>query len=172
MVKSRCSMGRGWDCCKNLPLEITDQNCCSLQVPRPAGNTRAVRQCHGLAAVLREGFPGLAEPLWDRLPSLPMPLQFVAGQLDAKFAALAPKMASVVGQQKESDKTNRECGKLRNRKDSANAEVAREARNESNGSPCKREAVIVEGCGHAVHMERPEALLSIIRNFVLSASCC
>ena len=32
-----------------------------------------------------------------------------------------------------------------------------------------RDEIVVEGCGHAVHIERPEALVPIVRNFAVRA---
>ncbi|HEU4842184.1 MAG TPA: alpha/beta fold hydrolase [Ilumatobacteraceae bacterium] len=50
----------------------------------------------GLAASLRQAGTGTQEPLWDRLPELPMPVLLVAGALDAKFVAAAERMAALV----------------------------------------------------------------------------
>lgn len=51
----------------------------------------------GLAAALRTLGTGAQEPLWDRLTELAMPVLLVAGDGDAKFAALAQRMAAAVG---------------------------------------------------------------------------
>ena len=50
----------------------------------------------GLASSLRLAGTGTQEPLWDRLPSLPMPVLLVAGARDAKFVAAAERMAALV----------------------------------------------------------------------------
>ena len=125
----------------------------------------------GLAEVLREGSPGLAEPLWDRLPSLQVPVQFIAGQLDAKFVTLAIKMAAATARHKQTS-MNRVGTMLSSSKDGMDSAHSAD----SPASPGKnidtisgREPIIVEGCGHAVHTERPEALVPIIRSFVVLA---
>jgi len=50
----------------------------------------------GLAAALRVLGTGAQEPLWDRLGELAMPVLLVVGQDDAKFGALAERMASAI----------------------------------------------------------------------------
>jgi 2-succinyl-6-hydroxy-2,4-cyclohexadiene-1-carboxylate synthase len=51
----------------------------------------------GLAAALRSLGTGVQEPLWDRLGELDMPVLLVAGEDDARFAALAGRMAEAIG---------------------------------------------------------------------------
>ncbi len=51
----------------------------------------------GLASSLRLAGTGSQEPLWDRLAELSMPVLFVAGAADAKFAALGREAAAAVG---------------------------------------------------------------------------
>jgi 2-succinyl-6-hydroxy-2,4-cyclohexadiene-1-carboxylate synthase len=51
----------------------------------------------GLAYVLRTLGTGAQDPLWDRLPELAMPVLLVAGELDAKFRAIAERMAAAIG---------------------------------------------------------------------------
>ena len=112
-----------------------------------------------LASLLRQASPGTARPLWDVLPSLPIPSQFVAGELDAKFATLATKMASAMN-----PTTLEQADKLhRNNRNPAKSAAAHES-----GEPKFRGkgAVIIEGCGHAVHTEQPQALVPVIRSFV------
>jgi 2-succinyl-6-hydroxy-2,4-cyclohexadiene-1-carboxylate synthase len=46
-----------------------------------------------LAAVLRGLGTGAMEPLWDRLPELPMHATVLAGERDAKFRALGQRLA-------------------------------------------------------------------------------
>src|SRR6266545_3927592 len=50
-----------------------------------------------LFASLRLHGAGAQEPLWDRLASLRPPVLLVAGARDGKFAALAERMAAVIG---------------------------------------------------------------------------
>ena len=51
----------------------------------------------GLAASLRTAGTGIQEPLWDRLGELTMPVLVVAGERDAKFAALGRRLADGIG---------------------------------------------------------------------------
>jgi 2-succinyl-6-hydroxy-2,4-cyclohexadiene-1-carboxylate synthase len=50
----------------------------------------------GLAAALRGLGTGVMEPLWQRLPELTMPVSLVVGERDAKFSALAERMAAAI----------------------------------------------------------------------------
>ncbi len=95
-----------------------------------AGDRRARRAntAAGLAASLRRAGTGSQDPLWGRLPELAMPVLAVAGGKDAKFGALAQRLASSIG---------------------ANA---------------RRE--LIDGAGHAAHLERPEAFVRVLRAFV------
>ena len=52
----------------------------------------------GLAAALRGMGTGTMEPLWDRLGALRMPVTLIAGERDAKFRAIAERMASAIPQ--------------------------------------------------------------------------
>lgn len=51
----------------------------------------------GLAESLRQAGTGAQDPLWDRLGRLEMPVLLVAGELDAKFSALAHRLADAIG---------------------------------------------------------------------------
>jgi 2-succinyl-6-hydroxy-2,4-cyclohexadiene-1-carboxylate synthase len=53
----------------------------------------------GLAYALRRLGTGAQEPLWDRLGGLRPPALLVAGERDAKFAAIAGEMAAAIGGQ-------------------------------------------------------------------------
>jgi 2-succinyl-6-hydroxy-2,4-cyclohexadiene-1-carboxylate synthase len=55
------------------------------------GNTAA-----GLASSLRLAGTGAQQSLWPALESLPMPVLVVTGQLDAKFTAIAERMAALI----------------------------------------------------------------------------
>ena len=48
----------------------------------------------GLAAALRGLGTGVMEPLWDRLPSLTIPVTLIVGERDEKFRALAARCSS------------------------------------------------------------------------------
>ena len=78
---------------------------------------------HGLAAALRGLGTGVMTPLWDRLPQLAIPVTLVVGARDAKFGAIAERMAAVL--------------------------------------PDAR-LHVVEGAGHAAHLERPDAVAAAI----------
>ena len=59
---------------------------------------RAGRRRHSpadLATLLRSAGQGALPAVWDRLPSLPVPLLAVAGSLDSAYAAAAVRMASL-----------------------------------------------------------------------------
>ena len=78
----------------------------------------------GLAAALRGLGTGVMEPLWDRLPSLAIPVVLVVGERDEKFHAIGSRMVAAIS-----------------------------------GS----RLVVVAGAGHAVQLERPEAVAAAIR---------
>jgi 2-succinyl-6-hydroxy-2,4-cyclohexadiene-1-carboxylate synthase len=50
-----------------------------------------------LAASLRHAGTGTQAPLWDRLSGLSMPVLVLAGERDAKFSAVAERMADAIG---------------------------------------------------------------------------
>src|SRR5919204_3953194 len=50
----------------------------------------------GLAAALRGIGTGVMTPLWDRLGELSMPVVLMAGERDAKFVAIAERMAAAI----------------------------------------------------------------------------
>ncbi len=62
---------------------------------------RLANTAAGLASSLRLAGTGTQEPLWDRLGELAMPVLVVAGQRDAKFVALAERLADVIGDNAE-----------------------------------------------------------------------
>jgi 2-succinyl-6-hydroxy-2,4-cyclohexadiene-1-carboxylate synthase len=51
---------------------------------------------HELAAMLRATGQGALEPLWDELPRLRLPVLAVTGERDAKYAALADRIAAAM----------------------------------------------------------------------------
>jgi 2-succinyl-6-hydroxy-2,4-cyclohexadiene-1-carboxylate synthase len=65
-------------------------------LPADVAARRANRPA-GLAAALRLLGTGAQEPLWDRLGQVACPVLVVAGADDAKFAAVARRMAAAVG---------------------------------------------------------------------------
>jgi len=58
---------------------------------------RLANTAEGLAYALRRLGTGAQEPLWDRLGRLRPPTLLVAGDRDAKFAAIAGEMAAAIG---------------------------------------------------------------------------
>jgi 2-succinyl-6-hydroxy-2,4-cyclohexadiene-1-carboxylate synthase len=58
---------------------------------------RLANTADGLASALRRLGPGAQAPLWDRLGALRPPTLLVAGAKDAKFAAIARRMADAAG---------------------------------------------------------------------------
>jgi 2-succinyl-6-hydroxy-2,4-cyclohexadiene-1-carboxylate synthase len=95
------------------------------QVAALAHEDRLRRTAAEHAAQLRGLGTGGMPPLWDRLGELAMPVTLVVGAADAKFRALAERMAE----------------RLPN-----------------------REIVVVEGAGHAVALEAPEAVAGAIEH--------
>jgi pimeloyl-ACP methyl ester carboxylesterase len=94
--------------------------------PEVAAAARADRlrsSPQGLAAALRGLGTGTLPSLWDRLGELQMPVTLIVGERDAKFIAVARRMASLI----------------------------RDAT-----------VTVVAGAGHAVHLERPDAVIDAI----------
>lgn len=79
----------------------------------------------GLQSSLGQAGTGSQDPSWDRLHRLMMPVLVLAGTEDAKFAALAERMAGEIGD---------------------NATLG-----------------LVEGAGHAAHLEQPDRFLAILQ---------
>jgi 2-succinyl-6-hydroxy-2,4-cyclohexadiene-1-carboxylate synthase len=66
------------------------------QAPEVAAAARADRLCNEpahLAAALRGIGTGVMAPLWERLDEIAMPVAVLAGERDAKFVALANRLA-------------------------------------------------------------------------------
>jgi len=78
----------------------------------------------GLRSSLEQAGTGSQDPSWHKLHRLDMPVLVLAGSEDAKFAALAERMAREIGD---------------------NATLA-----------------LVEGAGHAAHLEQPDRFLEIV----------
>ncbi|MFL5816012.1 MAG: 2-succinyl-6-hydroxy-2,4-cyclohexadiene-1-carboxylate synthase [Conexibacter sp.] len=69
------------------------------QPPAVAAAAHAMRLAQapaGLAAALRGLGTGFMESLWDRLPRLTSPVALVVGERDAKFRAIAERMADTL----------------------------------------------------------------------------
>ncbi len=55
---------------------------------------RSQQQPEAMARVVAEMSPGRQHPLWEALACLPMPAAYIAGEADAKYAALAEAIAA------------------------------------------------------------------------------
>lgn len=75
-----------------LPL-FADQ---PADVAAAAHATRLAQSPAGLAAALRGLGTGAMESLWERLPQLTIPVALIVGERDAKFRAIAERMAAVL----------------------------------------------------------------------------
>jgi 2-succinyl-6-hydroxy-2,4-cyclohexadiene-1-carboxylate synthase len=69
----------------------------TLPAERAGRAERLVNTAANLAQSLRLHGTGAQEPLWERLATLRPPVLLIAGAADAKFSALARRMASAVG---------------------------------------------------------------------------
>lgn len=76
----------------SLPL-FADQ---PAPVAAAAHAMRLAQSPAGLAAALRGLGTGAMAPLWERLPELEIPVRLVAGERDAKFRAIAERMAEAL----------------------------------------------------------------------------
>ena len=65
-------------------------------VAAAADAERRGQQPAGLAAALRGLGTGTMEPLWERLPELTIPVTLILGERDAKFRAIAERMAAAL----------------------------------------------------------------------------
>lgn len=81
----------------------------------------------GLANSLRGMGTGAMPSLWDKLASLPMPVQLIVGELDTKFVAINKEMADLI----------------------PNVELE-----------------IIADAGHAVHLEKPDAVNTTLQKFL------
>ena len=69
------------------------------RLPRAAAGVQERRMAtvEGLASVLRLLGTGAQEPVWDRLSEIGVPVLVMAGEHDAKFSALAFRLAAAIG---------------------------------------------------------------------------
>jgi pimeloyl-ACP methyl ester carboxylesterase len=102
-----------------------------------------------LAALLSAASPGRQEALWGELHGMRAAALFVAGAQDAKFGALARRMAGLVAGAPDSAAPSAHSGLMHSQQILVR---------------------IVEGCGHAVHIERPEALALALSRFIAAAA--
>lgn len=78
-----------------LPL-FASQRALPAPVWRRQRRQRLSCRPEGLAASLRGMGTGVQEPLWDRLQEVRVPVLLLAGELDARYAALAARMADAL----------------------------------------------------------------------------
>ena len=115
-----------------------------------------------LAAVLSAASPGRQAPLWERLKELKAPALFVAGAEDTKFVTLAHRMAAKVNSGRDGITPE---GTL-------SSERGRGTKNNTNGEnrmyvgEAGAQVAVVGMCGHAVHVERPEVLVPLLRTLI------
>lgn len=69
----------------------------TLPAERAGHADRLTNTAPNLAESLRRHGTGAQQPLWDRLPTLRPPVLLLAGAADAKFSALAHRMAAAIG---------------------------------------------------------------------------
>ena len=97
----------------------------SLPPERAFRAERLENKVTGLQSSLEHAGTGSQEPSWHELHRLDMPVLVLAGADDAKFSALAERLAAEIG---------------------VNAAVA-----------------LIEGAGHAAHLEQPERFLAVVQ---------
>lgn len=82
---------------EKLPL-FASQEKLPLETREALRRQRLNNRASGLAQSLRGAGTGIQPPLHDRLPSLHLPVLLLAGELDAKFSAIARSMARTLPQ--------------------------------------------------------------------------
>jgi len=80
---------------ERLPLFIT-QRALPKSVRLRVRELRMRSDPRGLALSLRGMGTGAQPSLWDALPNLPMPVELIVGEHDAKFVDIARKMAALI----------------------------------------------------------------------------
>ena len=118
-----------------------------------------------LQAVLKHASPGRQQPLWDALPKLAARVLFIAGAEDIKFAALAHRMAAVINNSGDNP-LDRPHGLEGPAADESSSSQHINGAGHSAADDARAAAVEVAGCGHAVHLERPEALALLLHQFL------
>ena len=82
---------------EKLPL-FASQEKLPLETREALHRQRLNSRASGLAQSLRGAGTGIQPPLHDRLPALHLPVLLLAGELDAKFSAIARSMAGALPQ--------------------------------------------------------------------------
>lgn len=114
-----------------------------------------------LAAVLSAASPGRQTPLWDSLSQLKAPALFIAGADDTKFVKMAHTMAAKLNCQQSAmafEGTPSDCE--RGTESNMNGEERLHV------GETRAQVAIIGMCGHAVHVERPEALVPLLRTHI------
>ncbi len=102
----------------------------NLPAERAFREERLENTVDGLMSSIEQAGTGSQDPSWHKLQRLAMPVLVLAGADDAKFAALAARMAEEIG---------------------ANATLA-----------------LIDGAGHAAHLEQPDRFLAVVRPWLAS----
>lgn len=82
---------------EKLPMFASQENL-TLETREALRRQRLNNRASGLAQSLRGASTGIQPPLHDRLPALHLPVLLLAGELDAKFSAIARSMAGALPQ--------------------------------------------------------------------------
>ncbi len=130
----------------------------------------------GLAAALSGMSPGRAPSMWDTVRSQAPRFLTLAGSSDTKFRAISQRLASLCGDNRKIASTNGNvpdrvwhiagAGERRSAGANGAGKEAPQADAEALRVGHASQAVVVEGCGHAVHIESPLALLHEILRFI------
>jgi pimeloyl-ACP methyl ester carboxylesterase len=129
-----------------------------------------------LAAVLSAMSPGRAPSMWDAVRFSPVRMLFLAGSLDTKFSTIAHRLASVCGEALGPDPTSGGGNPDERTDDNAVQPDAPAGQNGcTSGGNGRGQAymdsasrvVVVEGSGHALHIENPVAVLHEILRFIM-----
>jgi pimeloyl-ACP methyl ester carboxylesterase len=119
-----------------------------------------------LQAVLKHASPGRQQPLWAALPHLTPRVLFIAGGEDAKFAALAHRMAAAVNGGDFDAGRPHGCDDNPIENASGSHQITGGLASHPAAAEPRAAAAEVPGCGHAVHLERPEALALLLHDFL------